>query len=112
MVLCLLLPDLLSNCAGINNSKDFLPQTTTAPTAMDNAESFDLCKDEADVEILVGGGMGSEANCPANSNYCSREYNGRCYLDSVCIKACFQETCSYSAKCSTYFGVIPTCSSE
>jgi hypothetical protein len=33
--------------------------------------------------------MGSKANRPANLNYCSREYNSGCYLDSTCNEACF-----------------------
>ncbi len=49
--LCLSSPDLPSNCVGVDNGKDFLPQITPAPIATDGAGSFDLCKDEADVEI-------------------------------------------------------------
>ncbi|KAL3800998.1 hypothetical protein ACHAW5_002378 [Stephanodiscus triporus] len=104
--LCLSSPDLPSNCVGVDNDEDFLPQATPAPAA-DDAGSFDQCEDEADVEIWTNGGA---ANRPANSDYCSREYNGGCYLDSACIETCFQETYGYSAKCSTCFGVIPTCS--
>jgi hypothetical protein len=79
---------------------------TILPTVTGSG-SFGQCEDEADVEIWTSGGA---ANRPANSNYCSREYNGGCYLDSACIEACFQETYGYSAKCSTCFGAIPACS--
>ena len=51
-----------------------------------------------------------EVTRPTKSNYCSREYNGGCFLDSDCIERCFQEVHGYSEECSVCFGKIPSCS--
>ncbi|KAL7541037.1 hypothetical protein ACHAXR_011534 [Thalassiosira sp. AJA248-18] len=53
---------------------------------------------------------GGQRSRPEQSNFCSRTYNGGCFLDTDCIETCFQETYGYSAECSSCFGVIPGCS--
>ncbi|KAL7467702.1 hypothetical protein ACHAXS_011451 [Conticribra weissflogii] len=63
---------------------------------------------EEDLEIWIST-MG-EVNRPVHSNFCSRTYNGGCFINSDCIETCFQEIYGYSAECSTCFGVIPQCS--
>ena len=53
---------------------------------------------------------GGETSRPIKSNYCSREYNGGCFLDSTCIEICFVEEHGYSEECSVCFGRVPVCS--
>ena len=54
--------------------------------------------------------LGGETTRPLKSNYCSREYNGGCFLDSTCIEVCFVEEHGYSEECSVCFGRVPGCS--
>lgn len=63
---------------------------------------------EQDLQIWID--EGAEDKRPELSNYCSREWNGGCFLDADCIKQCFQENYGYSEECSGCFGAIPTCS--
>ena len=53
---------------------------------------------------------GGETTRPLKSNYCSREYNGGCFLDSTCIEVCFVEEHGYSEECSVCFSRVPQCS--
>mmetsp|Transcript_346 Transcript_346/g.745 ORF Transcript_346/g.745 Transcript_346/m.745 type:complete len:594 (+) Transcript_346:121-1902(+) len=71
------------------------------------ASSNGKCNEE-DLEIWIS--TGGEVNRPVHSNFCSRTYNGGCFINSDCIETCFQENYGYSAECSTCFGVIPQCS--
>lgn len=71
------------------------------------ASSNGKCNEE-DLEIWIS--TGGEVNRPIHSNFCSRTYNGGCFINSDCIETCFQENYGYSAECSTCFGVIPQCS--
>lgn len=66
------------------------------------------CSSEQDGAAWVANG--GEENRAVQSNYCSREHNGGCFLDVGCIEVCFQETYGYSEGCSTCFGAIPGCS--
>ena len=53
---------------------------------------------------------GGSTNRPTHSNYCSRTYNGGCFLNADCIESCFQDEYGYSEDCSSCFGKIPQCS--
>ena len=53
---------------------------------------------------------GGSINRPTHSNYCSRTYNGGCFLNADCIESCFHEEYGYSEECSSCFGKIPQCS--
>lgn len=61
-----------------------------------------------DTQIWINDG--GEATRPVHSNYCSREWNDGCFLDTDCIESCFQENYGYTSECSACFGVIPACS--
>ena len=72
------------------------------------AEDVNKCNNPQDIASYhANGGVETRAT---QSNFCSRTYNGGCFLDSDCIETCFQETYGYSSECSTCFGVIPSCS--
>lgn len=102
--LCLSVPDLGNRVC--DNDEEFLPESTPAPAA---TPLFDACDNTSDMAIWESTGGGSSR--PMHSNYCSREYNeGGCFLDRLCIEACFQEVYGYSATCSKCFGILPTCS--
>jgi len=93
-----------------DDDEEFLPPSTPAPAAVVPIGNFDQCETEQDVGIWTANG--GESTRPEHSNFCSREYNGGCFLDSDCIETCFQETYGYSKECSTCFGMIPACSIE
>ncbi|KAL7547956.1 hypothetical protein ACHAWF_011246 [Thalassiosira exigua] len=64
--------------------------------------------DASDLEVWIA--LGGTAARPEHSNFCSRTYNGGCFLDAECIETCFREEHGYSEECATCFGVIPSCS--
>lgn len=79
-------------------------ETTGETEAVEANEKCNL--DDESIWVADGG----EANRPSNSNYCSREYNGGCFLNAACIEGCFAEHFGYSMECASCFGVVPTCS--
>jgi hypothetical protein len=126
--LCLTSPDLPSECVGVDvddgvdDGEESLPEATTtattsiattaaAETGSTTAAPFDQCEDESDVAIwTASGGENTTTGRPAQSDYCSREYDGGCYLDAECIAKCFVEMYGYTARCAACFGEIPICS--
>eukprot|EP00980_Cylindrotheca_fusiformis_P023272 scaffold10310_cov81-Cylindrotheca_fusiformis.AAC.3 len=63
---------------------------------------------EADVALWTD--YGGSTTRGAQSNFCSREYNGNGCLTTVsCIAECFETTYGYTASCSACFGEIPAC---
>mmetsp|Transcript_12017 Transcript_12017/g.22331 ORF Transcript_12017/g.22331 Transcript_12017/m.22331 type:complete len:581 (+) Transcript_12017:147-1889(+) len=91
-------PSITANMNTVDDVND-TPTTTTAGDAKCDAQDLELW-------IETGG----EATRPEHSNYCSRTYNGGCFLDSDCIETCFEENFGYSSECSSCFGGIPSCS--
>lgn len=72
------------------------------------ATADNKCNNPSDITTYQTNG--SSTNRPTHSNYCSRTYEGGCFLNTECIESCFQEEYGYSEECSTCFGKIPQCS--
>ena len=90
-----------------SNNLNSLSDNNTAIASNDTGLLGGICNKQ-DIEIWTENG--GETNRPKHSNFCSRTYNGGCFVNSGCIETCFQETFGYSADCSTCFGTIPSCS--
>lgn len=65
------------------------------------------CNEE---DVSIWNNNNGESARPEQSNFCSRTYNGGCFLDSSCIESCFQSMFGYSEECSVCFGQVPSCS--
>ena len=91
--------------AVIFSSQD--PASTTLPTVPgDNNTATGQCSTADLTNYLALGGSDAQSE---QSNFCSREYNGGCLIDTGCIEECFQSQYGYSADCSTCFSAIPIC---
>ena len=91
--------------AVIFSSQD--PASTTLPTVPgDNNTATGQCSAADLTNYLALGGSDAQSE---QSNFCSREYNGGCLIDTGCIEECFQTQYGYSADCSTCFSAIPIC---
>ena len=88
------------------------PASTTLPTVPgDNSNSTatdqsDQCSAADLTNYLALGGSDAQSG---QSNFCSREYNGGCLIDTNCIEECFQLQYGYTAACSACFSAIPVC---
>ena len=89
--------------AVIFSSQD--PASTTVP-GEDNDTATGQCSAADLTNYLALGGSSAQSG---QSNFCSREYNGGCLIDTNCIEECFQSQYGYSADCSTCFSAIPIC---
>ena len=91
-----------------NTSSALVNETNNSTNILDIiAQNGGKCNTQ-DLENWIS--TNGEVTRPTKSNYCSREYNGGCFLDSDCIERCFQEVHAYSEECSVCFGSIPSCS--
>lgn len=91
--------------AVIFSSQD--PASTTLPTIPgDNNTATGQCSAADLTNYLALGGSDAQSE---QSNFCSREYNGGCLIDTDCIEECFQTQYGYTADCSTCFSAIPIC---
>ena len=91
-----------------NTSSALVNETNNSTNILDIiAQNGGKCNTQ-DLENWIS--TNGEVTRPTKSNYCSREYNGGCFLDSDCIERCFQEVHGYSEECSVCFGKIPSCS--
>ena len=91
-----------------NTSSALVNETNNSTNILDIiAQNGGKCNTQ-DLENWIS--TNGEVTRPTKSNYCSREYNGGCFLDSDCIERCFQEVHGYSEECSVCFGSIPSCS--
>ena len=100
----------LQVCTGLPENVDeyiaaLLPEEETSEEI--SVEEDGKCN-EQDTNIWTTNG--GELTRPQHSNFCSRTYNGGCFLDSTCIETCFQLLFGYSEECSSCFGKVPGCS--
>ena len=91
-----------------NTSSVLVSETNNSTNMLDIIAQNDGKCNAQDLENWIS--TNGEVTRPTKSNYCSREYNGGCFLDSDCIERCFQEVHGYSEECSVCFGKIPSCS--
>ena len=84
------------------------PDSTTLPTLPDDNDNTATgqCSAADLANYFALGGSDAQSG---QSNFCSREYNGGCLLDTDCIEECFQLQYGYSSICSTCFSAIPSC---